>query len=422
MELITKAPRGTADILPPESDKWNYVVSVCRKTAADFNLKEIKTPTFEHTELFERGVGGTTDVVQKEMYTFLDKGQRSITLRPEGTASAVRAILESGLYGGVMPIKLFYEIPCFRYEKPQAGRLREFHQFGVEIFGAKTVAADLEVISLGATLLSRLGLKNVLLSINSIGCKECRAKYKEALVKYFSDYKETLCETCLSRLEKNPLRILDCKSEICKSVNKNAPSILDYLCEGCKSDFESLKEKLDLTEINYVVDDRIVRGLDYYNGIVFEFSSKEIGSQAQLLAGGRYDGLALEIGGEEIAGLGFGMGIERIIMVMEKQGLFPEASDYKDIFVANMGEKGLDCALKLVTDLRRKGLSAEFDICNKGLKAQMRYADKNRYRFTTVIGDNEIETKTAKLKNMLTGETKEVSFDEIYESLIKGRE
>lgn len=421
MELITKAPRGTADVLPPESEKWNKVIKTVRQVAFDFNLKEVRTPTFEHTELFERGVGGTTDVVQKEMYTFNDKGGRSITLRPEGTASAVRAVLESGLYGGAMPLKLFYEIPCFRYEKPQAGRLREFHQFGVEIFGAKSVAADLEVITLGDTVLKRLGLKNVLLSINSIGCKECRAKYKEALIKYFSDYKDTLCETCLSRLEKNPLRILDCKSEICKSVNKDAPSILDYLCDGCKNDFNGLREKLDLIGIDYVVDDRIVRGLDYYNGIVFEFSSKEIGAQSQLLAGGRYDGLASEIGGEELAGLGFGMGIERIIMVMEKQGLFEDISEKKDIFLANMGEKGLDIAAKLVFELRNKGLSAEFDICGKGMKAQLRYADKNGYRYTAVIGDNEIETKTLKLKNMETGESEEITFDGIYDAVVKGR-
>ncbi|MBR2327208.1 MAG: histidine--tRNA ligase [Clostridia bacterium] len=421
MELITKAPRGTADVLPPESEKWNKVIKTVRQVAFDFNLKEVRTPTFEHTELFERGVGGTTDVVQKEMYTFSDKGGRSITLRPEGTASAVRAVLESGLYGGAMPLKLFYEIPCFRYEKPQAGRLREFHQFGVEIFGAKSVAADLEVITLGDTVLKRLGLKNVLLSINSIGCKECRAKYKEALIKYFSDYKDTLCETCLSRLEKNPLRILDCKSEICKSVNKDAPSILDYLCDGCKSDFDELREKLDLIGIDYVVDDRIVRGLDYYNGIVFEFSSKEIGAQSQLLAGGRYDGLASEIGGEELAGLGFGMGIERIIMVMEKQGLFEDISEKKDIFLANMGEKGLDTAAKLVFELRNKGLSAEFDICGKGMKAQLRYADKNGYRYTAVIGDNEIKTNTLRLKNMETGESEEITFDGIYDAVVKGR-
>ena len=421
MKLITKAPRGTADVLPPETAKWQYVLNTAKKAAADFNLKEIKTPVFEHTELFERGVGGTTDVVQKEMYTFLDKGERSITLRPEGTASVVRAVLESGVYGGLMPLKYYYEISCFRYEKPQAGRLREFHQFGAEIFGAKSVAADVEIITLGAEILRRLGIKDVRLAINSIGCKECRAEYRKALVNYFSDYKDKLCETCLSRLEKNPMRILDCKSEICREINKGAPSILDYLCDDCKKDFGELKKNLDAVGLEYEVDDRVVRGLDYYNGVVFEFSNASIGAQAQLLAGGRYDGLAAEIGGEELAGLGFGMGIERIILVMENQGLFGDIAEKKDIFIANVGENGMAEAVKLVNALRKDGLSAECELCGRGLKAQLRYADKNGYRYTAVIGDDEVASKTLKLKNMQIGESTDVPFEKLADAVKEGR-
>ncbi|MBQ4370659.1 MAG: histidine--tRNA ligase, partial [Oscillospiraceae bacterium] len=304
MALLTTAPRGTKDVIPSESYKWHYVENIARKTAEDFGFSEIRFPAFEHTELFLRGIGGTTDVVQKEMYTFEDKGGRSISLRPEGTASVVRSCLENSVFAGGLPVKAYYICPNFRYEKPQAGRLREHHQFGVECFGSAEPSADAEVIALAKIYLERLGLRNLSLEINSIGCPECRPAYHAALREYFSAREDELCETCRGRLERNPMRILDCKSEICKSIAAGAPVMLDYLCDDCRAHFERLKGYLDGMDIKYTVNPQIVRGLDYYTRTVFEFVSTQVGSQGTVCGGGRYDGLVSELGGQAIPGLG----------------------------------------------------------------------------------------------------------------------
>ena len=409
MNLVAEAIKGTQDALPKESYKWNYIESVTKDVASQFDFKEIRTPVFEKTELFQRGVGDTTDVVQKEMYTFDDKGGRSITLRPEGTAGAMRSVLEHGLFNDALPIKAFYNTTCYRYEKPQAGRLREFHQFGVECIGAASPTADAEVIMLGATVLDRLGIKNISLEINSIGCPECRAKYTEALKEYFSQYTDKLCETCLSRLERNPMRILDCKSPICKEIAKDAPVILDYLCDECKEHFEKVKSYLDAADVEYTINPRIVRGLDYYTKTVFEFITTEIGSQGAVCAGGRYDGLAEELGGPKLPSLGFAMGLERILILMEKQGCEFPPDTVADVYIAPMGDKASAEAIKLCNELRDEGFIAVTDLSGRGLKAQMKYANKIGAKYSIVIGDNEPENKKAMLKNMLTGEQKEVS-------------
>ncbi len=408
MKLVADAIKGTQDALPKESYKWQYIEKVVKSVAQEFDFKEIRTPVFEKTELFQRGVGDTTDVVQKEMYTFEDKGKRSITLRPEGTAGAIRSILEHGLFNDALPIKAYYITSCYRYEKPQAGRLREFHQFGVECVGAKSPVADAEVIMLGKSVLERLGIKNISLEINSIGCPECRAKYTEALKEYFSKYKNDLCETCLSRLERNPMRILDCKSHICSKIAQDAPVILDYLCDECKEHFEKVKNYLTSANVEFTVNPKIVRGLDYYTKTVFEFITTEIGAQGAVCAGGRYDGLAEELGGPSLPSLGFAMGLERALLLMEKQGCpFPQDS-VADIYIAPMGEMAQATAIKLCKTVREEGFSAVTDYSGRGLKAQMKYANKIGAKFSMVIGDNEIESGKATLKNMLSGEEIEV--------------
>lgn len=417
MAILTNAPRGTADVLPANSYKWRYVEKVVSQTAQNFGFKEIRTPTFEHTELFTRSVGDTTDVVQKEMYTFEDKGHRSITLRPEGTAGAARAILQNGLLGGALPLKVYYLLSCFRYEKPQAGRMREFHQFGVEMFGSSSPAADAEVILLANEILHSLGLHEISLHINSIGCPECRAKYHTALKEYFSAHKESLCDTCLERLEKNPMRLLDCKNPECKVIAKDAPVILDYLCEDCAEHFEGLKERLDLCGLSYEVDPRIVRGLDYYTRTVFEFITDTIGAQGTVCGGGRYDGLVKELGGAQTPALGFGMGLERLLMVMEQAGCEFEPETKCDIYVANIGQAAAMKAFALTKELRHDGFFAECDTVGRSLKAQMKYADKIGATYSMVLGDDEIAQGKANLKNMQTGETQEIELDSLAQTL-----
>jgi len=408
MKLVAEAIKGTQDALPRDSYKWNYVENVVKDVAKQFDFKEIRTPVFEKTELFQRGVGDTTDVVQKEMYTFDDKGGRSITLRPEGTAGAMRSVLEHGLFNEALPIKAFYNTSCYRYEKPQAGRLREFHQFGVECIGASSPVADAEVIMLGATVLKRLGIKNISLEINSIGCPECRAKYTNALKEYFEKYTDKLCETCLSRLDRNPMRILDCKSPICKEIANEAPVILDYLCDDCKEHFEKVKSYLSNAGVEYVINPRIVRGLDYYTKTVFEFITTEIGSQGAVCAGGRYDGLSEDLGGPNLPSLGFAMGLERVLILMEKQGCDFPSDTVADLYIAPMGEKAKAESIKLCNLLREEGFVAVTDMSDRGLKAQMKFANKIGAKFSIVIGDNELETKKAVLKNMQTSENVEV--------------
>lgn len=411
MALITKAIKGTKDVLPKDVHKNQYIEATALDIASKFGYKEIRTPVFEHTELFQRGVGDTTDVVQKEMYTFDDKGGRSITLRPEGTAGAVRSYLENGLCNEALPQKVCYLISCYRYEKPQAGRLREFHQFGVECFGSASPLADAEIIALAKSLFDTLGVKDLSLEINSIGCPTCRAEYHKALKEYFSSRKDELCNTCKSRLDRNPMRILDCKSPICHEIAEGAPVVIDYLCDECKEHFENVQKYLKAQNIEYTINPQIVRGLDYYTKTVFEFVSNSIGTQGTVCGGGRYDGLVEELGGQHTPSLGFAMGIERLMLLMEAQGCeFPEA-EKPDLFIVALGEKATLKAVEIAKDMREEGFSALLDLNQRSVRAQMKYADKLGAKFNVVIGDNEVEAKTAKLKNMQTGEETEINLD-----------
>lgn len=408
MALITKAIKGTKDVLPSEVYKNQYIEATCLGVAENFGYKEIRTPMFEHTELFQRGVGDTTDVVQKEMYTFDDKGGRSITLRPEGTAGAVRSYLENGLCNEALPQKVCYVGPCFRYEKPQAGRLREFHQFGIECFGTASPLADAEMISLASRIFDELGIQELSLEINSIGCPTCRAEYHKALKEYFSSRKDELCPTCQDRLERNPMRILDCKSPVCSEIAKDAPVVTDYLCDECREHFDSVQKYLDAMNIAYTINPKIVRGLDYYTKTVFEFVSNAIGSQGTVAGGGRYDGLVDELGGQKTPSLGFAMGLERLQLVMDAQGCaYPEPST-PDLFIVAMGEKAQLKAIEIAKDMRAEGYCALYDLNQRSLRAQMKYADKLGAKFNVVIGDNEVEQGTAKLKNMKTGESADI--------------
>lgn len=414
MALITKKIKGTEDVLPKESYRWQFVEDVMRRESRVYGFKEIRTPVFEHTELFARGVGQTTDVVQKEMYTFDTKGGESVTLRPEGTAGAARAVLEHSLENDGLPVKASYFVSCYRYEKPQAGRLREFHQFGVEEYGTQSPLADAEIICVAQSIFDRLGIKQLRLEINSIGCPTCRAEYHKALKEYFDAYKEELCDTCNSRLEKNPMRILDCKSPICSKIAEGAPKITDYLCDECREHFEQVKNYLDVAGVEYTVNPTIVRGLDYYTKTVFEFVTDFIGAQGTVCGGGRYDGLIEELGGKHLPSLGFAMGIERLLMLMDKQGIeIPEPSSC-DLYVATMGDKAKEKAFSLIKSVRDSGLIAETDVVGRGLRPQMKYADKIGAKFSIVLGDNEIEQNSAEVKNMTTGEKTTLALDETF--------
>ena len=411
MALITKAIKGTKDVLPSEVYKNQYIEATCLTVAENFGYKEMRTPVFEHTELFQRGVGDTTDVVQKEMYTFDDKGGRSITLRPEGTAGAARSFLENGLSNEALPQKICYLTSCYRYEKPQAGRLREFHQFGIECFGATSPLADAEMIALAKQIFDELGVKDLHLELNSIGCPTCRAEYHKALKKYFASRVDELCETCRDRLDRNPMRILDCKSPVCSEIAKDAPVVLDYLCDECKEHFEKTKSYLDAMNIEYIVNPQIVRGLDYYTKTVFEFVADSIGAQGTVCGGGRYDGLIEELGGQHTPSLGFGMGLERLQLVMEAQGCeFPEPSR-PDLFIVAMGDKATLKAVEIAKDMRDEGYSVVYDLNGRSLRAQMKYADKINAKYNVVIGDNEVDTKSAVLKDMATGEQSDISLE-----------
>lgn len=409
MALITKAVKGTKDILPAEIYKNQYIESTAIDVAERFGFKEIRTPVFEHTELFQRGVGDTTDVVQKEMYTFDDKGGRSITLRPEGTAGAARSFLENGLSNETLPQKVCYITSCYRYEKPQSGRLREFHQFGVECFGADSPLADAEIISLADTYFKELGVKDLSLELNSIGCPTCRAEYHKALKAYFEGRKDELCDTCKDRLERNPMRILDCKSPVCSEIATGAPVVLDYLCDECKAHFEKVKAYLNALNIEFTVNPRIVRGLDYYTKTVFEFVSNSIGAQGTVCGGGRYDGLIEELGGQKTPSLGFGLGLERLLLLMEAQGCEFPKEEKPDLFIAAMGEKAQLKAVEIAKDMRDEGFTCLYDINGRGLRAQMKYANKLGAKYTVVLGEDEVSGSIAKLKNMESGEETEIA-------------
>ena len=413
MALNIKRPNGVQDITPKNIHKWHTVEKIAKDNAESFGFKEIRIPTFENTNLFLRSVGETTDVVQKEMYTVMAK-ETKYTLRPEGTAGTIRAMLENGLLNDAMPQKVFYILSCFRHERTQQGRLREFHQFGVEMAGSQLPSADAEVISLANSILNHLGLKNIELYINSIGCPECRAEYHKALRAFFETKKDKLCSTCLSRLEKNPMRILDCKSPICQGIAKDAPVILDYLCDDCKSHFEKLQKNLTAMNIEFTVNPKIVRGLDYYTKTVFEFVTTSIGAQGTVCGGGRYDGLIEQLGGAPTPALGFAMGIERLIMTMESQGCDFIEPKKCALYIAAMDDTAMEKAIVLTKMLRDDGIWAEYDLAGRGLKAQMKYANKLGADFSMVLGSNEIESGKANLKNMETGEQTEISLGDSF--------
>ena len=409
---MIKRIKGTMDILPEKTPLFRYIEGIMREEAEKYGYGEIRTPTFENTELFVRGVGDTTDVVQKEMYTFADRDEnRSISLRPEGTASVARAVIENGKFSDPMPLKYYYIISCFRHEKPQAGRSREFFQFGTEMFGSDSPAADATAIALAASVLRRLGLKNVKLHLNSIGCKECRPAYRAELVDYFTSHKDKLCDTCRERLSKNPLRLLDCKNPDCAELAAKAPRTTEHLCESCSSKFELLKRALDAMKIDYVVDSSIVRGLDYYTGAVFEFIAEGIGAQSTVCGGGRYDGLVESIGGPALSGIGFGMGITRLILAMQELGLDNIEPAHPALYVAALGDRALVKALEITERLRQAGKYAECDTVGRSLKAQMKYANKIGAEYTLIIGDSEIDAGRAQLKCMADGEQREVELD-----------
>lgn len=399
-------PKGTKDVLPSESYKWQYTENKLRELARLYNAREIRTPVFEHTELFVRSIGDETDVVSKEMYTFEDKGGRSITLKPEGTAPVARSYIENSLESLSLPLKTYYIIPAFRYERPQAGRLREFHQFGVEVYGATSPYLDLDCISLAYNALVGLGLKNVKLRLNSIGCPDCRKKYVEALRAYYADKLDDMCPTCRERYAKNTLRLLDCKVPACREIGKNAPVILDYLCDDCRAHHDKLCELLTAVGVPYEIDPGIVRGLDYYTRTVFEFVTEELGAQGTVCGGGRYDNLVSSLGGKPTGCVGFAVGLERIIMLMEKQGVnFCE--NVPDVFVMSQSpEYATDC-IKITSELRNAGISADTEMTGRSLKAQFKYADKLRAKYAVVIGGNEIAEEKVKIKKLSDGTEEE---------------
>jgi len=415
--MITQAPRGTRDVLPAESYRWQLLEAKMRAAAALAGYREVRTPVFEHTELFLRGVGDTTDIVQKEMYTFRDKGDRSVTLKPEGTAGAVRCFLEHNLYADALPCKMYYlNAPIFRYENPQSGRLREHHQFGLECFGAKEATADAELILLAYRLLEELGIRNLSVEINSIGCPSCRPAYHQQLKDFLRGKADSLCENCKSRLERNPLRVLDCKEKKCQELTREAPSMLDFLCDECREHFEDLKRCLDQAGVPYRVNSRIVRGLDYYTKTVFELVTVTKDGNLTVCGGGRYDNLVEQIGEQNVPAVGFGMGLERVLMLLDSEGVrLPEPRWY-DVFVTFMGANRLH-AFSLVQRLRAGGFRADLDHCGRSLKAQFKYANKTAAPLTAVIGDEEAEKGLVKIKRMADGTEKTVPQEMICEAV-----
>ena len=413
MNLITRRIKGMQDLLPENSGKLENIEKIMREEAGLYGFKFIRTPVLEHTELFERSVGDTSDVVQKEMYTFKDKGGRSVSLRPEGTAGALRLVLENGLHNQSLPVKVMYNSSCYRYEKPQSGRYREFFQFGLEVFGSNAPIADAELICAASSILKRLQIQDVRLEINSIGCPECRKKYSEAIKEYFKSYESELCEDCKNRLSRNPMRIMDCKNDRCKKISKDAPIIIDYICSECSEHFEKLKSYLGNQHIEYKINPRIVRGLDYYSKTVFEFICDIDGSPLTICGGGRYDGLSEIIGGPKLPAIGFGMGVERIFAVMEAQNVvFPKAPVPK-IFISCLDDgKTMLKALELCEKLRKIGEYAEIDVMGRTLKSQMKYADKIGAVYSVVIGEDELGTGIAKIKEMSSGKEWKINIGE----------
>lgn len=417
--MAIKAPKGTKDSMPKDSYKVQYIEREFYELCRRYGFREVRTPMFESTELFNRGVGETTDIVQKEMYTFEDLGHRSITLKPEGTSPAVRAFIESHDYAEMQPTKYYYDTPCFRYERPQAGRLREFHQFGVENFGTPDMMADAEVIALASDFIRKVGIEDVELRINSVGCRECRTVYRKALQDYLRPYYDELSETSKDRFETNPMRIIDSKDPHDQEVAADAPYMLDYLCGDCKAAFESLKANLDAMGISYTVDPRIVRGLDYYTKTAFEFVTTKIGAQGTICGGGRYDHLVEEIGGPSIPGVGFGLGKERLLLLMEQNDIMLDDPNIPDLSISFIGDKARLYALGLAHNLRVNGIAVAIDTLNRNLKGQMKYANKLATRYSVVIGDDEIEKGVVTLKDMKSGEQKEVNASDLTKEIKK---
>lgn len=416
---MINAPRGTNDILPPESAKWNYIESKAKYIFDLYNYDEIRTPIFEYTELFQRGIGEATDIVEKEMYTFEDKSGRSLTLRPEGTASVVRSFLENKIYGKAQPTKYFYIGPMFRYERPQAGRYRQFYQLGVEVFGSQDPMVDAEVIAVGMHYMDILGLKDLQLYINSIGCPDCRPQYLEDLKEYLNENREELCDDCKNRIEKNPLRVLDCKNDSCQDVIRNAPKIIDHLCEECEVHFNSLQNNLNNIDISFEIDPTLVRGLDYYTKTAFEVKYEGLGAQDTIFGGGRYDKLADEIGSKDIPGIGFALGIERLLLTLDKQDIEIPIDKSIDIYLTTIGQKAKTASFELLEKFRKKGIKAEIDYQDRSVGGQMKSADRMNATYTVIIGENELESGKATVRNMKSGEEEEIKLESIVESIEK---
>ena len=418
--MLSKAPRGTKDVTPKDVYKWHYVEKKFREICALYGYEEIRTPIFEHTEVFARSVGDTTDVVQKEMYTFTDRGDRQLSLKPEGTAGVIRSFIENKMYADTQPTKLYYITPCFRYERPQAGRQRQFHQFGVEVLGSDGPSVDAEVISLAVQFFNELGLKNLSVNINSVGCPKCREAYNKKLKEYLDKKTDVLCETCLERKDKNPMRVIDCKNPQCKENLKDIPFMIDNLCDDCKEHFETLKKYLTEMGIDFVVDKTIVRGLDYYRKTAFEIISNDIGAQSTVCGGGRYDGLVELLGGpKDISGIGFGLGVERLLLTLENNNIEIDNPKSTDIYIATIGDAAKTRSFKIIRDLRANHISADNDHLNKSIKAQFKYSDKINAKYTVVIGDDELANDTATLKNMQTSEQTTIKLSEIVDELKK---
>lgn len=418
--MLSKAPRGTKDITPKDVYKWHYVEKKFREICALYGYEEIRTPIFEHTEVFARSVGDTTDVVQKEMYSFTDRGDRQLSLKPEGTAGVIRSFIENKMYADTQPTKLYYITPCFRYERPQAGRQRQFHQFGIEVLGSDGPSVDAEVISLAVQFFNEMGLKNLSVNINSVGCPKCREEYNRKLKEYLDQKVDVLCETCLERKDKNPMRVIDCKNPQCKENLQDIPFMIDHLCDDCKEHFEKLQTYLKEMDINYVVDKTIVRGLDYYKKTAFEIISNDIGSQSTVCGGGRYDGLVEMLGGPKgISGIGFGLGVERLLLTLENNNIEIENPKSTDIYIATIGDAAKTKSFKLIKDLRANHISADNDHLDKSLKAQFKYSDKLNAKYTVVIGDDELANDTATLKNMQTSEQTTIKLSELVDELKK---
>src|SRR6056297_591219 len=413
------APRGTNDILPPETLKWQYIEKKTHELFSNYNYDEIRTPIFEYTELFQRGIGEETDIVEKEMYTFEDKSKRSITLRPEGTASVVRSFLENKIYGKAQPTKYYYIGPMFRYERPQSGRFRQFHQLGVEAIASNDPALDAEIISLGMRLLQDFGLNDLKLHLNSVGCGECRPAYVAKLKDYLNEHKDQLCDNCRSRIDKNPLRVLDCKNENCHQVINKAPKITDNLCDSCSNHFDEVQEYLDILNLDYTINPLLVRGLDYYTNTAFEIKDTALGAQDTVFGGGRYNGLAEEIGNRDLPGIGFALGIERLLLSLEAKDINLPVESGVDLYITVIGDKAKKESFKLLDKLRNQGFKTEIDYLGRGVGSQMKSADRMNAEYTIIIGEDELNNNSATIRNMKSGDEKEIQLSNLLEEMKK---